>query len=95
MYNENRSRVENILQSTIDGSEYDRKPLSRVEELLLEIKEGGGGGGTTDYNTLNNKPTLNGVTIQGNLTSSDLNVEENHDVTYDADEENVIITPST
>lgn len=33
------SRVEGILQSTIDNTEYTQKPLSRVEELLLELKE--------------------------------------------------------
>lgn len=45
------SNVENILQSIVDGEEYDKKPQSRVEELLIEVKEtieeGGGGGGTT------------------------------------------------
>lgn len=29
----------------------------------------GGGGGTTDYNQLNNLPTINGVTIKGDLTA--------------------------
>lgn len=45
------SNVENILQSIVDGGEYDKSPQSRVEELLIEVKEaieeGGGGGGTT------------------------------------------------
>ena len=45
------SNVENILQSIVDGEEYDKSPQSRVEELLIEVKEaieeGGGGGGTT------------------------------------------------
>lgn len=43
------SNVENILRSTIDGTEYAGAPQSRVESLLLELKdtieEGGGGGG--------------------------------------------------
>lgn len=43
------SRVEDILQATIDGAAYDSAPMSRVEELLLELKavieQGGGGGG--------------------------------------------------
>lgn len=46
-----KSRVEGILQATIDGDEYNDIPQSRVEELLIELKEvieeGGGGGGTT------------------------------------------------
>ena len=42
------SNVENILQSIVDSEEYKQNPQSRVEELLLEVKEvieqGGGGG---------------------------------------------------
>lgn len=34
----------------------------------------GGGGGTTNYNQLTNKPSINGVTLQGNKTTSDLNL---------------------
>ena len=34
----------------------------------------GGGGGTSNYNQLNNKPSINGVTLQGNKTSADLNI---------------------
>ena len=34
-----------------------------------------GGGGTTDYNDLNNKPTINNVELTGNLTSSDLGLQ--------------------
>lgn len=33
---------------------------------------GAGGGGGTDYNNLTNKPTINGVTVQGSLTAGDL-----------------------
>ena len=36
---------------------------------------GGGGEGTTNYNDLQNKPTLNGVTIEGNKTSEDYGIE--------------------
>lgn len=46
------SRVEDILQSTIDNTEYDKPPQSRVESLLIELKEvieGGGGGGGSAY----------------------------------------------
>ncbi len=91
-----QSRVEDILKATVDGTEYNKQPLSRVEEDLLELKkvieQGGGGGGTTDYNALSNKPTLNGVTLQGNLVSKDVDVETDHDITYDPENENVIVT---
>lgn len=47
---EPQSRNEAILQATIDGTEYTDPPQSRIEGLLLELKEtieeGGGGGGT-------------------------------------------------
>lgn len=36
---------------------------------------GGGGGGTTDYNALQNQPQINGVTLSGNKTTSDLLIE--------------------
>lgn len=42
------SRNEAILEATINDTEYDAEPQSRIEELLLELKaviESGGGGG--------------------------------------------------
>ena len=36
-----------------------------------------GGGGTTNYNDLANKPQINGVTLQGNKTTSNLNISYN------------------
>ena len=35
---------------------------------------GGGGGETTSYSSLSNKPSINGITLNGNKTSSDLNL---------------------
>ena len=68
-----------ILQATIDGTEYTDPPQSRIEALLLELKAvieaGGGGGGTTNYNGLTNKPQINSVTLQGNLSTADLGIE--------------------
>ena len=37
----------------------------------------GGGGGTNNYNDLANKPQINGVTLQGNKTTSNLNISYN------------------
>ena len=45
------SRIENILQSIVDSSEYDGPVQSRIEQLLLDIKSvisAGGSGGVTD-----------------------------------------------
>lgn len=51
------SNVEDILRATIDGAEYTEPPKSRVESLLVELKEkieegGGGGGGTPQVKQL-------------------------------------------
>ena len=37
--------------------------------------QGGGGGGTKDYNELENKPQINGVTLQGNRDMASLGVD--------------------
>ncbi len=74
------SRSEEILFATINGEEYNGLPESRIEELLLELKEvieagGGGGGGTTDYEKLENLPKINGHTLEGNMTAEELGIE--------------------
>lgn len=74
-------RNEDILRSTIDGTDYDGLPQSREEELLIELKEtieaggGGGGGGTTNYNALSNKPKINGTELSGNKTLNQLGIQ--------------------
>lgn len=42
-----------------------------------------GGGGTTDYTDLTNKPSINGVVLTGNKTTSDLGIEENVQADWD------------
>ena len=39
MSSEPLSRNEAILRATIDGTEYDAPPQSRIESLLIELKE--------------------------------------------------------
>ena len=41
---------------------------------LKKISGGGGSGGTSNYNDLSNKPSINGVTLSGNKSSSDLHI---------------------
>ena len=83
-----QSRAEEILFKTINGEPYDGLPQSRIEELLLELKEvieqgGGGGGGTSDYSQLSNKPSINGSTLIGNKTSADLGLADEYTtITY-------------
>ena len=36
------------------------------------VDQSGGGGGTTNYNSLENKPQIQGITLTGNKTASDL-----------------------
>lgn len=75
-HNNPQSRTEEILIATIDGNEYDELPQSRLEELLLELKqaieESSGGGGTTNYNQLSNRPKINDITLEDNKTGADL-----------------------
>lgn len=40
----------------------------------IPVQSGGGEGGTSDYNDLSNRPSINGVTLVGNKTSSNLGV---------------------
>lgn len=53
------------------------------ETKSVEIKDGkdggGGSGGTSNYNNLINKPSINNITLQGNLSTSDLGIEEYDD----------------
>ena len=45
-----QSRDEEILAATIDGTSYTDEPQSRIEYLLLELKDAiGGGGSSADY----------------------------------------------
>lgn len=71
------SRAEAILQATINGEEYTGLPNSRIEELLIELNHGGGGGGgTSDYNQLTNRPTINDVPIEGEISNDILELVE-------------------
>ena len=52
--------------------------MDSFTEIIAFVKSyidshgGGGGGGTTNYNELNNKPQINGTTLTGNKSASDL-----------------------
>ena len=41
----------------------------------------GGGGGSSDYNDLDNKPSVEGVTLSGNKTASDLGLDKARELT--------------
>lgn len=46
------------------------------ESILMGGTNSGGSGGTTDYNELSNKPKINGVTLTGNKTLSDIGITQ-------------------
>ncbi len=91
-----QSRVEKIIHSMTGDQVTLEPPQSRVEEDLLALKEvieqGGGGGGTKDYNALENKPSINGTILQGDLTLEDIGAASNGSKnTYNAEEEEVTV----
>lgn len=47
-----------------------------IENNVISSTGGSGTGGTTDYTELANKPKINGVTLSGNKTLSELNIQE-------------------
>ena len=49
--------------------------------------------GSTDYDKLDNLPTINGVTVKGNLTSKDLGIERGYVAQIDPeDDEHIILS---
>ena len=60
---------------TLDGNEVN----------LGHVVGGDGGGGTTDYNLLLNKPSINGIPLQGNLTTEQLGIRDGQDGAPGAD----------
>ena len=53
--------------------------------------EQGSAGGTNDYNELDNKPQINGVTLQGNKTSADLGIVTGPTDVYTKQETNTLV----
>lgn len=83
----NQSRSEDIIQSILDNTEYDEAARSRIEYLLIELKNaiegGGGGGGVTSYSPLTEKPKIDNHTLQaGNNSSSDLGLQTKIDADH-------------
>ncbi len=55
--------------------------------MVVETTEG------ADYNKLNNLPTINGVLLEGDLTSKDLKIERGYDASVDpGDDEHLILS---
>lgn len=72
------TRKEKYYQYLATGTGVIPDPVTREEQYLCYLCKnggtGGGGEGTTNYNDLQNRPQINGVTLTGNKTSSDLGI---------------------
>lgn len=78
------SRAESYLAKLAGQDVELPEPVSRIDQYLLYLIENGGGGGgsgTTNYNNLLNKPKINGVTLTGYKTLSDLGLMYTEDIT--------------
>lgn len=66
--------------------EIPEEPITREEAYLDAIAKGsGGGGGTSDYPQLTNKPQINGNTLVGNKTASQLGLASTADLAEKVD----------
>lgn len=59
----------------------DTPAFDEIKELVGEINyyTKNTGGGTDDYNELINKPMINGITLQGDISSTDLGIKNGTD----------------
>jgi hypothetical protein len=88
-----QSRSEEILYDTIHSLEYTERPQSRIEELLLELKAViEGGSGTTDYDDLENKPSINNVELSGDKSLADLGAASEEAVAAKASQSDIAHT---
>ena len=68
--------LEDKLKTFISDAPKDSKTYGRNNGTWKEIiSSGGGTGSTTNYNDLDNKPTINSVFLSGNKTSFDLGLQ--------------------
>lgn len=68
------SNIEKILANWLGAGVDEDAPQSRIEELLIQIRDSGGSGGTSDYEELSKKPSINNVVLLGNKSLDDLGV---------------------
>lgn len=62
------------------GLDINVRPSRNYHTLTLTTPVAIGGGEPGDYDGLTNKPTINGVTLQGNLTWQDLGLPDYGDI---------------
>ena len=61
---------------SVEGDAFNADNMNDLENRILAACNGGGGGGgfSGDYDDLYNRPKINGVTLTGNKTTSDLGI---------------------
>ena len=68
------------LKCTQQVAESNPDALAQIWAAIDELKAGGGGGGgTSDYERLSNHPKINGVTLVGNKTAEELELQPKGD----------------
>lgn len=67
------------LKSTQQVAESNPDALAQIWAAIDELKLSGGGGGTSDYERLSNQPKINGVTLVGNKTAEELELQPKGD----------------
>jgi len=71
-----RTNIENGSTFTeIDTGKLFMYDVENTVWYEIETSGGGGSGGTTNYNSLSNKPQINGTTLSGNKTSDNLGLQ--------------------
>ena len=70
------NRYEKYLNAIATGNADDLPdPITREETYLAFIAQNGGGsGGSKDYSDLSNKPSVNGVELNGDKSAADLGI---------------------
>ena len=63
--------------TTLGGVKVDGTTITATAEGVISAV--GGTGGTTDYNALTNKPSINNVTLEGNKTLEELDIQSASD----------------
>lgn len=63
------------------GSDATASITGETPDLVLNLgipkgESSSSGGGTTDYNNLQNKPSINGIVLQGNVSSTSLGIKD-------------------
>ena len=68
IYDDSLYKCTNATTGTFDVNDWTST------DIMSEIGSGGGGGGTSDYTQLSNKPQINGHTLTGNMSTSDIGI---------------------